>query len=312
MAGVSWTDGRVVSGLIVAAIALVTAIASLGTSAAIQETALQPAHATGTAAWARALVDDLATYQGLPDERYDRDTYDRGWRDHDGDCQTGRHEVLIEESVGPVSFVGDDTCKVESGQWIDPYAGVSATLASEVSIDHVVSLADAHRSGGWRWSHDWREAFANDLDDPATLAVSATSVNSAKGSASPDGWLPEEADARCRYAIAWVRVKTRWQLAITAAERKTLEHELDVCSSAGLPLDVESAPLALIDFSSEPVDDTPPLDAEGRPCDARYESVCIPYFTYDLDCDDVEPRRFAVTLDPHSFDGDANGIGCEN
>jgi micrococcal nuclease len=47
-------------------------------------------------------------------------------------------------------------------------------------------------------------------------------------------------------------------------------------------------------------------------CDAAYPTVCIPPPPPDLDCADVPHRRFAVLApDPHRFDGDHDGIGCE-
>jgi len=40
--------------------------------------------------------------------------------------------------------------------------------------------------------------------------------------------------------------------------------------------------------------------------------VCIPSSTPDLDCKDVDFKNFRVLpLDPHRFDVDKNGIGCE-
>ena len=47
-------------------------------------------------------------------------------------------------------------------------------------------------------------------------------------------------------------------------------------------------------------------------CDAAYPDVCIPSPPPDLDCSDVTDRRFAVLApDPHHFDADGNGLGCE-
>ena len=49
-----------------------------------------------------------------------------------------------------------------------------------------------------------------------------------------------------------------------------------------------------------------------RPCDPAYPSVCIPPPPPDLDCPDVGYRNFRVLApDPHRFDGDHDGIGCE-
>lgn len=47
-------------------------------------------------------------------------------------------------------------------------------------------------------------------------------------------------------------------------------------------------------------------------CDPAYPDACIPPPPPDLDCPDVDERRFTVLpLDPHRFDGDGNGVGCE-
>lgn len=47
-------------------------------------------------------------------------------------------------------------------------------------------------------------------------------------------------------------------------------------------------------------------------CDPSYPDVCIPPYPPDLDCKDIPHRNF-MTLppDPHRFDGDKDGIGCE-
>jgi endonuclease YncB( thermonuclease family) len=54
-----------------------------------------------------------------------------------------------------------------------------------------------------------------------------------------------------------------------------------------------------------------PPGATGR-CDRSYPGVCIPPPPPDLDCKDVPYKRFKVIPpDPHGFDGDRDGIGCE-
>ncbi len=50
----------------------------------------------------------------------------------------------------------------------------------------------------------------------------------------------------------------------------------------------------------------------GGSCDPSYPSVCIPPYPPDLDCGDVPYTNFTVTgSDPHGFDGDNDGVGCE-
>lgn len=53
-------------------------------------------------------------------------------------------------------------------------------------------------------------------------------------------------------------------------------------------------------------------DGTKRKCDPAYPTVCIPSPPPDLDCGDISHRRFKVLPpDPHGFDRDRDGIGCE-
>ncbi len=48
-------------------------------------------------------------------------------------------------------------------------------------------------------------------------------------------------------------------------------------------------------------------------CSPAYPTVCIPPPPPDLDCRDVAARRFEVLPpDPHGFDRDGDGVGCES
>lgn len=47
-------------------------------------------------------------------------------------------------------------------------------------------------------------------------------------------------------------------------------------------------------------------------CDPNYPTIALDWVEYDLDCPDLNVRRFATSIhDPHGFDGDGDGIGCE-
>lgn len=47
-------------------------------------------------------------------------------------------------------------------------------------------------------------------------------------------------------------------------------------------------------------------------CDPSYLNVCIAPYPPDLDCADVSYSNFEVIgSDPHGFDGDGDGVGCE-
>ena len=54
-----------------------------------------------------------------------------------------------------------------------------------------------------------------------------------------------------------------------------------------------------------------PIAGDG--CDPSYPDVCIPPPPPDLDCADIPYRNFRVRPpDPHRFDGEGDGVGCES
>ncbi len=158
---------------------------------------------------------------------YNRDDWPT-WVDADGDCQNTRAEVLIAESLDPVSLSADG-CRVVTGRWVDLYTGATYTDASQLDIDHLVPLADAYRSGGLFFTAEQRRAFANDIEHPEALVAVSASANRSKGDQSPDQWTPAEASNWCAYATGWVAVKVRWQLSVTQPEHDALAAMLATC-----------------------------------------------------------------------------------
>ena len=67
-------------------------------------------------------------------------------------------------------------------------------------------------------------------------------------------------------------------------------------------------------FPAPGFEDVPEMIVESENnCDSSYPDVCIPPYPPDLDCGEIEYRNFKVLQpDPHRFDGDKNGIGCES
>lgn len=79
-----------------------------------------------------------------------------------------------------------------------------------------------------------------------------------------------------------------------------------IASEAGLGLWGDRA-------APTPGDAETPEPGDTGTCDEAYPTVCIPPPPPDLDCGDISFRRFAVLPpDPHRFDGDQDGIGCES
>ena len=61
-----------------------------------------------------------------------------------------------------------------------------------------------------------------------------------------------------------------------------------------------------------PAETSPRTRPRRQACDASYPGVCIPSPPPDLDCRDVRHRNFRVVgADPHGFDGNRDGRGCE-
>lgn len=107
----------------------------------------------------------VASLQSFPRESGQVTAYNRlvqygDWVDEDGDCEDARAEVLIRDSRLPVKRHANP-CRVRAGSWVDPFGGDTLTLASDVDIDHMVPLRNAHISGAWRWSFPRRRAYAN-------------------------------------------------------------------------------------------------------------------------------------------------------
>ena len=225
---------------------------------------------------------------------YDRDDW-RHWVDDDGDCQNARHETLVAESRIAVTFTDEERCIVATGEWLDPYTGDILTSAPDLDVDHMVPLANAHRSGAWNWDAARRRAYANDLSYANHLIAVTNSVNRAKSDSGPEEWRPPDASYWCQYAIDWATIKADWGLSATPAEWDALVAMAATCGE---------------DF---PLTPTPPPTATPAPGATVYAS-----------CDEAEaaglPRQKGTRGDGQGFpanliatarDGDRDGVVCE-
>jgi len=96
----------------------------------------------------------------------------------------------------------------------------------------------------------------------------------------------------------------------------------------GIGIAIIGALFVIQDFGSQrisdPVQTQPTSQPTSQPtqsqqvqsqsqCDSSYPSVCIPPYPPDLDCGEIGYSNFRVIQpDPHRFDGDKDGIGCES
>jgi hypothetical protein len=131
----------------------------------------------------------------------------------------------------------------------------------------------------------------------------------------PDGTDRDDAGRLLRHV--WVRDGAAWVLLSAELARRGLgtistapPHQRHASTLMQAQADAQQAGRAMWRPRATPEPTQRPRRV--RNCDPSYPTVCIPRYPPDLDCDDVRFREFRVRgRDPHSFDGDDDGVGCE-
>lgn len=154
---------------------------------------------------------------------YSRDRFSH-WRAQANDCDT---RDLVLQRDGTDVRTGAN-CKIGKGTWDSVYDNRTFTDPGDIDIDHMVPLAAAWRTGADKWTDARRADFANDLDRPQLIAVSASS-NRSKGDQDPSQWKPPNRGFWCEYAHDWIQVKAHWKLFVTTAEKSALLEMLGTC-----------------------------------------------------------------------------------
>ena len=179
----------------------------------------------------------LSSPGALEDPSYRRAEFGSGWADLDGDgCRT-RDEVLLNtvDRSQPYRVQRQGRCRADmvAGTWTDLYSGRSmtwsnlkdTTQAESLPIDHIVSLAEAHRDGAKDWTRQRRVEFANDV---LNLTPTTAALNSSKSDKGPADWNPPVA-GRCAYATRYIAVKDRYRLPVDKKEKDALHRLLKSC-----------------------------------------------------------------------------------
>jgi len=171
---------------------------------------------------AQKQLDTLTVAKAGTMAKYSRDRFPH-WRSTGDNCDV--RDTVLKRDGKKVKYSG---CNVVAGTWTSLYDGQVLNSPTKVDIDHMVPLANAWRSGAAKWTDAKRGDFANDLDDPQLIAVSASS-NRSKGDQDPSTWKPTETSSWCEYAQDWVTVKAKWKLTVTTKEKAALEDMLENC-----------------------------------------------------------------------------------
>ncbi len=235
----------------------------------------------------------------------------RHWVDADGDCQDARQEALIAESQSAVVYEAVDACRVESGDWYGVYTGESFTDPGDLDVDHMVPLANAHRSGGWAWSREHKADYANDLSYANHLIAVRASANRQKGSKGPEEWKPPRREYWCQYATDWATIKQEWELTATQSEAAALREMLATCDE----------PVTLVGAPAEGAPTPAPAAIPATPMLPPGGSLRYDPEGPDRDCGDFdtweEAQAFFIAAggpeaDPHRLDGNRDGEACNS
>ncbi|WP_306371502.1 HNH endonuclease family protein [Nocardiopsis sp. CC223A] len=171
---------------------------------------------------AQSQLDSLTVAAKGPQTGYDRSLFPH-WVVVDSPC-TARQVVLVRDGHDVVT---NSNCQPTSGSWYSTYDNVDwSGDVSQISIDHMIPLSEAWKTGAASWTTGERRDFANDVDSPQLWPVT-TSVNSSKGDKDPSQWMPPNTAIHCSYVKAWVNVKYRYDLTVTYSEKSSIQNTID-------------------------------------------------------------------------------------
>lgn len=144
-----------------------------------------------------------------------------------------RHEVLRDQSsCAAVIQPGRTGNVVVAGCWRSMYDGTDTTDPKALEVDHIVALAEAHRSGGASWDILHKRKFANDLESHGGLLAVSSRSNQDKSDSDPAEWMPPDESVRCAYLVSWVALKLEWDLTMDREEYDAVRAYVPDCTSA--------------------------------------------------------------------------------
>jgi len=118
-------------------------------------------------------------------------------------------------------------CTVLKGLWWNYYYPEQFRKSSEIDLDHLVPLKNAHISGGAYWTRQQKKDFAN---DPENLVITSKRYNRQKGPKGIDAWLPVHKEFACKYVSDWIKIKHKYALKFKENEIKNIQTLKKSCS----------------------------------------------------------------------------------
>lgn len=174
------------------------------------------------------LLDKIPVKGRAPKTNYKRDKFSQGWAKVD---KCDLRNLILKRDLNNVKLA-KDKCTVLSGELEDLYSKQKINFvrgpktSSEVQIDHVVAVSDAWQKGAQQLSSEQRKQFYN---DPLNLIAVSKEPNQAKSDSDAASWLPPNKSFRCQYVARQVKVKAKYKLWVTEAEKIAISQQLAKC-----------------------------------------------------------------------------------
>lgn len=219
----------VVAGCSGCASFIVEAERPVGSEAEAEE--LSPSPSASIPADVGELLESLPVKGKAPKTGYHRtEKFGSAWRDVDENGCDTRNDILTRDL--DTAVMKGDGCTVLSGVLHDDYSGETIdftrgqSTSAKVQIDHKVALLNGWITGAQQLSQDERVALAN---DPDNLTAVKGETNAQKGAGDAATWLPPNKGYRCEYVSDQVKVKAKYDLWVTKAEKEAITRELGRC-----------------------------------------------------------------------------------
>ena len=222
------------------------------------------------------------------------------------------------EGVAPATF--DFEADVAGG--LEPYTinwdfGDGSSEESDDDVEHTFDVADTYNVDLTVTDSSGRTAsdsMSITVEEPPPL----TSVDIISN--DTEGVAPATFEFEANLTGGTEPFTYSWDFGDGSSEEsddETVEHTFDVAGTYNVDLTVidstlQTASDSILITVEEPLFSPSPTIPEEPVCDPSYPDLCIPPPPPDLGCDDVSASNFEVLPpDPHGFDGNNDGVGCE-
>ena len=191
--------------------------------------------------------------------------------------------VAIDGAQTRVRYIGMDTLEPDDPDPVGRAMAGAATAANRALVDGRTVILERDISETDRFGRLLRNVWV-EQDDGSLVMVGLELVR--RGFAQLDTFPPD--------------VKYVDRIVEAQAVARTAE--------VGMWAPAETAPVA----NPTPLSLLDPGATDRAGCDDSYPDVCIPQYPPDLDCGEIAERAFTVRgTDPHGFDREGDGLGCE-